>query len=559
MKIYFKIILIISFLIPAYCFSYNYDLKESKVFPKDKPKLVKRKVKKMFKEAIEFIYSEEYDKALPLFKKLLKKDPNNYSFNFFAGVCYFNLKAPKSTILPYFEKASQQTVVDYNDNVSERRSPAFAIYYKAQLYMLDNKYEEAYNNLIKFKSLIPSVNTKLLKEVTRMIEVCGYAKVLTDNPLKNVVIESFPAMNSTFFDYGAQMSADGNMIFFSSKRKGNLGEPDKDGQYKSDIYYIKKESNKWSEAIPFKNANSEANDNFCSLSADGNVLFFSSDREGNQYDIYYCLKLVSNEWSTPRKLESTVNSKANETYAWLVQNWKTLYFVSDRKDGFGGRDIYISKKLDDGTWGEAINLGSTINTIYDEKSPFAPEDGKNFYFSSKGHKSMGGFDIFYSKNENGKWTDPVNLGCPVNTPYDDQYYNISNDGKTVLYSSAKKGLDGTTDVFLVKYFNIEDTKKIKELLDKTAFTDTVPSEKKLTASKDVIYTVQIGAGINLKISAFNVLYGVKECVSKDGLKRFIIGEFKTREEADALRQEIIKLGFSDAWIPTIDLDRVDCE
>ena len=471
-----------------------------------------------------------------------------------------NLKAPKSTLMPYFAKAAQQTVADYNDDPTERRSPAFAYYYQAQLFMLDNKYEEAYNNLLKFKSMIPSSNKKLLKEVARMLETCGYAKIISANPVKDVAIEPFDALNTTFYDYGAQMSSDGNTIFFSSKRKGNLGQIADDGQYNSDIYYIQKNGNKWSEAIPLKQANCEANDNFCCLSADGNVLFFSSDRENQQYDIYYCLKQTNNEWTTPRKLESTVNNNnSNETNAWLIQNWKTLYFVSDRRDGFGGRDIYMSKKLDDGTWGEAVNMGNSINTSYDEKSPYVTEDGKSLYFSSKGNKSMGGFDIFYSNFENNNWAEPINLGAPVNTPYDDQYFNISIDGKLFLYSSAKKGFDGTTDIFSVKNFKIENAKEVNEKLKSVAFTDTVPSYKKLFAPKEVVYTVQVAAGKNIKISAFNVLYGVKECTSKDGLKRYIIGEFKTREEAESLRQEIIKLGFHDAWIPTIDNNRVDCE
>jgi tetratricopeptide (TPR) repeat protein len=518
-----------------------------------------RKDKRIFNNAIYFIYLEEYQKALPLFKKLLKKDPENSSFNFFSGLCYLNLRAPKSTIKPYFAKAILQTAVDYNDNIEERGAPVFAFYYQAQLYMLDNRFDEAYNDLIRFKSLIPSSSNKLSQDVSRMTDICKYAKIFTSNPMKNVVIEPFDELNTTFYDYGTQITSDGNTIYFSSKRRSNLGKIGTDGQYKSDIYSITKVNGKWSNAIPFKAANSKKNDNFCCISADGNTLFFSSDIENDLYDIYYCKKSADDVWSSPVKLENTINSKANESYAWLSQNGKTLYFVSDKKGGYGGRDIYFSEKLDNGTWRRAENMGNTINTPYDEKSPFITEDGKSIYFSSRGHNTIGGFDVFYSKLENGKWTEPVNLGCPINTSYDDQYFNISNDGKTILYSSAKKGLDGTTDIFTVTNFNIDSTREITGLLCKNISSDTALIGKNKIFENDTIYTVQVAAGKNLKISEFNTLYGIKECTGKDGVKRYVIGEFNNKLEAESLRSEMIRLGFGDAWIPSIDEFRIDCK
>jgi tetratricopeptide (TPR) repeat protein len=518
-----------------------------------------RKDKRIFNNAIYFIYIEEYQKALPLFKRLLKKDPENCSFNFFTGLCYLNIRAPKSTIKPYFAKAVLQTVIDYNDNISERKAPIYAYFYQAQLYMLDNRFEEAYNDLIRFRTMIPSSSTQLIQDVSRMIDICKYAKILSSNPLKNVVIEPFDAMNTTFYDYGTQITSDGSTIYFSSKRKSNLGKIGSDGQYKSDIYYITKVNGKWSSAIPFKAANSKNNDNFCCISSDGNTLYFSSDRENELYDIYYCQRSEDNTWSKPVKLASTVNSKDNETYAWLGKNGKTLYFVSDKKGGYGGRDIYMSEKPEYGDWGKAVNMGPAINTRYDEKSPFVTEDGKNIYFSSRGHNTMGGFDVFYSKLENKKWSDPVNLGCPINTSYDDQYFTISGDGKTILYSSAKKGLDGTTDIFSIQNFSIDSISKIKGLLSSGSSSDSLMTEKKDFSENDTVYTVQVAAGKNVKISVFNALYGIKECTGKDGIKRYIIGEFNNKMEAESLRSEMIRLGFSDAWIPSIDEYRSDCK
>ena len=531
----------------------------------DKRPLVRRRAKRQFKKAIELFYDHEYDKSLTIFRKLLKKDPDRPSLNFFVGMNIWNLNKSKTESRPFFEKASKSTVANYLDQYEESKSPVFANYYLAQVYLSLNKFDEAINNALVFRTQIPATNIKLIDEVTAFVRSCYVAKALSTNPQTDVTIKPLDALQTTYSDFGAQFSSDGNTLYFTSKRKfSEDGTKEIDGQYKSDIYYINKENGKWSNPIRLKTAClDDANDNFCSISADGNYLFFSSDREKEQYDIYYCLRTVDNKWTTPRKLSENVNSPlSNETFAYLSQDWKTLFVVSDREGGWGGRDIYTAKNKENGDWLPLVNMGPRINSARDEKSPWVSANGKEIYFSSKGHNTSGGFDIFYSKfNNDSTWTEPINIGYPVNTPYDDHYFVFSPDKSYALYSSAKKGLDGSQDVFEVKGFTLDKALQTEKVIAAIEYDANLKPNHKYLIAKDnkIKYTVQVGAGKEVEMSPFNVLYGIRVCTGKDGMKRLIIGEFENKEDAIILRDEIMKLGFIDAWVPVIDENRYDCE
>ena len=160
----------------------------------------------------------------------------------------------------------------------------------------------------------------------------------------------------------------------------------------------------------------------------------------------------------PQKLN--INTKYIETSPMLSADGTTLYFISDRPGGFGGKDIWASERLANNQWGEPYNLGKEINTSDDEESPFLMSDGTTLYFSSKGHNSFGGYDVFVSNhNDDGVWSAPENLGDPVNTTYDDYYYITDSYGKMAYYSSDKQN-NGKQDIFIIKYnpFNKINTK-----------------------------------------------------------------------------------------------------
>lgn len=202
------------------------------------------------------------------------------------------------------------------------------------------------------------------------------------------------------------------------------------------------------------------------MSTNGATLYIykSEEDDGN---IYMSNFQMGTGWTEPLLVGSDVNSDENEYYANIAYHEKILYFTSDRKGGYGGKDIYYVKRLPDGTWGKAKNIGKPINTEYDEDVPYFHPDDRTMYFASNGHKSMGGYDIFFSQlGEDSVWSEPVNIGCPINTSDDDHSYIASPDGERGYYASKNHGSIGVSDIYLVEYMKEEDE---KPELDLSAF------------------------------------------------------------------------------------------
>lgn len=197
------------------------------------------------------------------------------------------------------------------------------------------------------------------------------------------------------------------------------------------------------------NLNTDDHDASISVSPDGLTLFVYQDSLGDGQLKYS--KLIGETWSDPAKLGSDINTSHWETHVTVSADGNELYFVSNRPDGSGGRDIYRCVKLPDGNWSKALNIGKKINTKYEEDAPFLSPDGQFLYFASKGHNTMGGFDLFVSKKDkNGNWGDPQNMGYPLNTVDDDVFFQPMADGKRAYYSSRKDGGEGELDVYLVE-------------------------------------------------------------------------------------------------------------
>ena len=193
------------------------------------------------------------------------------------------------------------------------------------------------------------------------------------------------------------------------------------------------------------------------ISADGQTLFVYRDDNGDG-NIYTTTKNQDDQWGELVKLGSDINTEYKESHAHVTPDGNVLYFISDRKKGgLGGQDIYFCKKLPTGDWGLAQNAGNILNTPYDEDGIFLHPDGKTIYFSSKGHSSMGGFDIFYSElDETGNWGAPINMGYPVNSTDDDVFFVTSTDGKRAYYSSFKQDGFGEKDIYVITLVDAQE-------------------------------------------------------------------------------------------------------
>jgi len=244
-------------------------------------------------------------------------------------------------------------------------------------------------------------------------------------------------INSPYDEYAPNISADGLVMLFTSKRPFTEKEKAKNKSSKEKIYISKRKSpnDEWEPAIPLSDSINIPTKNVSNIaiSNDGQRLLIYFDDKGNG-EIYESV-LRGNEWSSPKSLGAPINTVYHESSASFSSDGKTIYFISNRKGGKGGRDIWVSTQKDNGQWTEPKNL-SELNTAEDEEAVYIHPDGKTLYFSSKGYKGLGGYDIYVSKFENGKWQTPVNLGPPINTPNDDYFIVFNADGTKAYMSSA---------------------------------------------------------------------------------------------------------------------------
>ncbi|MGP8217495.1 MAG: OmpA family protein [Bacteroidia bacterium] len=283
------------------------------------------------------------------------------------------------------------------------------------------------------------------------------------NDSMKITITDLRAINSPYADYCPVISADGSVMVFTSRRPVTEKEIQKKKESMEHIFISEYNSKtkRWSppKILP-PTINPEGRMNCpLALSDDGQHMFIYRDDDTKNGDIWET-SLIGDEWQEPVKLPEPINSKYHESKASLSPDGKTLYFVSDRPGGLGGRDIYYCTQDSAGNWAAtATNIGAPINTKEDEEGVFIHPDGKTLYFSSKGHGGFGGYDIFRSDYVNSQWSDPVNMGEPINTPDDDVFFVMEANGRTGFYSSSRKGGLGEQDIYEVTFTPIKQTKK----------------------------------------------------------------------------------------------------
>lgn len=410
-------------------------------------------------EAVEEVLREnQYDKALAMYTELYKNDSTNANLSYKVGYCYLQSMRGKAKAIYFLEKAVRNVSSKYKESdPAERNAPIAAYKFLGDSYHIHSQFDKAitaYNTyrqqLIKYKQH-DKVNEK---DTDRKVGMCITAKELMQAPVRLKVENMSKLVNSTYADYSPVVTADGSTMIFTSRRDGGVGgKTYDDGKYFEDIYITNYVNGKWTKAENIgAPINTDGNEATVGITIDGqNILIYKDDNgDGNIYRTH----LNGDTWSAPEKLNDNINSKHWEPSAFITADGNTMYFTSDRPGGFGGRDLYKSELDENGEWGKATNLGSAINTAYDEDAPFLHPDGITLFFSSTGHKTMGGFDVFYSTmNDNGSWGVPVNVGFPVNSPDDDIFYVVSPDKTKAYYSSFKEGGIGEKDNYMITFLN----------------------------------------------------------------------------------------------------------
>lgn len=335
--------------------------------------------------------------------------------------------------------AQQPTLRSDKSDINFRKAAAFQLqgkYDSALIYFLESKGEE-------------KRDLATLKRIDKRIAECASGKELMKAPRNFIITNLGPQINSEFEDYAPVLTQDEHLMVFTSRRlSGNMSsQKDAEGNYFEDIFFARQESGHWLMAENMgRPVNTPFHDSNLALSGDGKQLYLYTDENAGDMLVS---EFVNGQWEPPKRMPSPVNTPYHESSVSVSPDGKRIFVASERPGGRGGSDIYVIEKNQAGQWLPAHNLGLKVNTEWDEDSPFIDSDGQTLYFSSTGHNSMGGYDLFRSKEKEGAWSTPENLGVPINTPGNDSYFVSTYDGKRAYYSSVRDGGFGKEDIYLI--------------------------------------------------------------------------------------------------------------
>ena len=445
------VVLLSLFFLTSFSFSQNIEFK-SKNFKdnNDGLKLAQESIKKgeSFMKQAESATAEKkenlsiylYEQALENFLSANKFNPNNSELNFNIGKCYLNTYE-KSKSVAHLEKALK---------LDEENIDADVYYLLGQAYRYVNEYDKAVESFKKYQTTLSKKQLQSTKKsLKNEILECQNAKKLYENPVR-VFVSNLEEVNTPYSDYCASITADEEFLIFNSRRPDATGgKKDVDNRYFSDIYISNKKDGKWGKPENMgPTINTDGCDEAVALSPDGQSMYLHKiDKNSN----IYISNLVGDKWSVPKIMPNAINTEFNETDASFSHDGIKIYYISDQ---MGNKDIFFSGIMDRKTnqWGKGQRIGYGLNSPQDEGSIYFHPDGKTIYFSSKGYNSMGGYDIF--KTVQGKdaiWSEPENLGYPINTPYDEKYFTISADGKHAYVTSDREGGKGEWDIYRIRF------------------------------------------------------------------------------------------------------------
>lgn len=406
------------------------------------------------------LYAEEqYQYALVKFREALSKDVNNAVATYWIGECHL--------AMGNYEKAIEnaEKALEINPLVYPESGFLLGVSYH-RLGQLD----KAIENYSGLSTLLTEGRLKELR-VQQLIDECNRAKEMMKNPVNVTVSAMGMSINSPFDDYAPTLSPDGKYFYFVSRRADNLGGGISEGdkRFFEDIYVsVWSDSlNDWTPASNddeiVKRLNSYGMDAISYISPDGKSLYLTINTmtvetpkpKTKHADIFVSKINNKGGWNTPRPIDKPVRTLYFEASATFTGDGKIMYFVSERIGGEGRADIWMATK-DGNAWAKPTNLGKTINTSGQETTVFVTPDNKYLFFSSTGHAGMGGYDVYVSVNTSGTWSQPVNLGYPINTVSDETHFvyhaNLKKAYYTTFTNAENKGV-GARDIFEIDMVN----------------------------------------------------------------------------------------------------------
>ncbi len=433
-----------------------------------------------------YYHDRGYLIALEYYLMAYQEHPNSAFLNYKIADCYLHTLYKYKALTHALKAMELDPYVMYDMQ-----------YVLGMAYHQQSEFDLALLHYQNFKSVYSGKDPDSLSMVNKRIQECHNAKEIVKEDLYEVV-NLGPEVNSEYAEYVPLIKADHSMMLYTARKpinlKDTINNPKSkvkgerlsgfDFDYYEDIFKtIRMNDSTWSkpERFDYSSERKGIHDASVSLSFDGLTIY--NYRSVNEGDLYYST-VKDGKWGEPKPMEG-INSKYRESHVAISFDNKTAYFVSDRPGGFGGKDIWKATRMVDNKWGNIENLGASINTQYEEDGVFIHPDGKSIYFSSQGHNTMGGYDIFRATYEDGKWTTPENVGYPVNSPDDDIFFVLSADGKHAYLSSVKEGGYGMQDIYVITPYENKKQKPFDVVLFKGSVIDKETREP-LDATVEIV-------------------------------------------------------------------------
>jgi len=410
-------------------------------------------LRNLFLDGEYFLNLEEYPDALTAFEQLYNRGyENNANINYRIGMCYLRISGEKEKAIPYLEFAVTNISDKYNEgSFKETSAPPHAYYSLGCAYRINYELDKAIDVYTKYRNALHEKDVENIEYAEQQISSCNNAKEFLQKPVHYTSTNIGSPINDRRANYNAVVSGDESTIVYMTKTAFYDG-----------AYYSNKIDGKWSlpqDLTPLIRL--DGNYSALSLSFDGTELYIVHD--DNLDSEIMVSKFSDGKWSPARDVGSPVNSRYWESHACVSSDGKTIFFSSNRRYGTGGMDIYKAEWLEEiGEWGVPVNLGPEINTKFNEDAPFITEDGKKLFFSSQGHNTMGGFDIFYSTlQENNEWGPSVNMGYPVNTTDDNLFFAPVQNGAHAYITQISDDGFGAEDIYKLEIFSVDNPFEIE--------------------------------------------------------------------------------------------------
>ena len=454
-----KIPLLIIFLLLIIPFSYSQSYSVSD-----------KKAVNLFEKGLEEFNNNNKQGAISYYERAIDREPNFAEAYYRLGQVH-DLAGRKDLGLINYEKAIK---------IAPELSSISIIYHILGLKAFEKgDYLKAISLLDKFNTLAPK-NFSLVKKSKKIMGNASFALEAMKNPLKIAPVSLGKGVNVFHSQYFPSLTADREMMVFTGYNRINQDE---------NLYVSYWKNKVWTYPVSLSpQINSAENEGTAAISADGRTIVFTACNTKNGFgscDLYVSYK-EGDVWPKAINLGENINTREWESQPSLSADGSILYFVSDRRGGIGKRDIYVSKKDSMGEWGLAQNLGNEINTVEDEISPFIHPNGISLFFASDGYPGLGGMDLFFSEKINNVWSVPENFGYPINTTRDQVSLFITADNKKGYYSLEQNQEDAQRNSLLYQFdIPLNLAKRIKKANVVKGVVSDSKTKKKLGADIEV--------------------------------------------------------------------------